>query len=113
MKTPCEIIVWNIVPVIRKEFAKNLIKKHGFNQKKIAEKLGITESAVSRYISGKRGVLEITDDEILEEIRKSTNIIAKENGSAVIDETCKICKLLQSKEFIEGVKKPDNYCGAI
>jgi predicted transcriptional regulator len=113
MKTPCEIIVWNIVPVIRKEFAKNLIENHGLNQKKVADKLGISESAVSRYISGKRGVLEITDNEILEEIRKSTDIIAKENGSAVIEETCKICKLLQSKQFIEGIKKPNNYCGVI
>ena len=112
MKTPCEIIVWNIVPVIRKEFAKNLIENHGLNQKKVADKLGITESAVSRYISGKRGILEITDDEILVEIKKSADIIAAENGSAVIEETCKICNLLQSKEFVEGIKKPNNYCGA-
>ena len=41
MKTPCEIIVWNIVPIIRKEFAKNLIENHGLNQRKVAEKLGI------------------------------------------------------------------------
>jgi predicted transcriptional regulator len=103
MKTPCEIIVWNIVPIIRKEFAKNLIVNHGFNQKKVADKLGVTESAVSRYVSGKRGILEITDDEILDEIRKSSNKIAKENGSIVIEETCRICRLLKSKEFVEGI----------
>ena len=103
MKTPCEIIVWNIVPIIRKEFAKNLIENHGLNQKKVADKLGITESAVSRYISGKRGILEITDDEILDEIKKSTNKIAAENGSVVIEETCRICRLLKSKEFVEGI----------
>ncbi len=103
MKTPCEIIVWNIVPIIRKEFAKNLIENHGLNQKKVADKLGITESAVSRYVSGKRGILEITDDEILNEIKKSSNKIAAENGSVVIEETCRICRLLKSKEFVEGI----------
>ena len=91
MKTPCEIIVWNVVPIIRKEFAKNLIKNHGLNQRKVADKLRITESAVSRYVSGKRGALEITDDEILEEIKKSTRRIAAENGSTVVEETCRVC----------------------
>jgi len=103
MKTPCEIIVWNVVPIIRKEFAKNLIENHGLNQRKVADKLGITESAVSRYLSGKRGILEITDEETLEEIKISSNKIATENGSAVIEETCRICRLLKSKEFVEGI----------
>ena len=103
MKTPCEIIVWNIVPIIRKEFAKNLIEYYGLNQREVADKLGITESAVSRYLSGKRGLLEITNDEILNEIKKSSNKIAAENGSTVIEETCRICRLLKSKEFVEGI----------
>ena len=42
MKTPCEIIVWDIVPIIRKEFAKNLIENNGLNQKEVAEKLVIS-----------------------------------------------------------------------
>jgi len=108
MKTPCEIIVWNIVPIIRKEFAKKLIENHGLTQRKTADKLGITEAAVSRYISGKRGVLEICDNEILKEIAESAKRIAQENKLSVIEETCRICKLLKSREFIEGI----NYaCG--
>jgi hypothetical protein len=103
MKTPCEIIVWNVVPIIRKEIAKNLIKNYGFTQRKTADKLGITEAAVSRYVSGKRGVLEIRDDEILKEIKESAKRIAKENGPAVIEETCRICRLLKSREFVEGI----------
>ncbi len=103
MKTPCEIIVWNIVPIIRKEFAKNLIENNNLNQREVADKLGITESAVSRYISGKRGILEITDDEILEEIKLSTKKIAAKNRQIVIEEICRICRLLRSKEFVEGI----------
>ena len=103
MKTPCEIIVWNIVPIIRREFAKNFIENHNLNQRKVADKLGITESAVSRYLSGKRGILEITDAEILDEIKISSNKIANENGSTAIEETCRICRLLKSIEFVEGI----------
>ena len=103
MKTPCEIIVWKVVPIIRKEFAKNLIKNHDLTQRKVANKLGITEAAVSRYVSGKRGLLEISDDEILKEVKESAKRIAKENGPTVIEETCRICRLLKSREFIDGI----------
>ena len=103
MKTPCEIIVWSIVPTIRKEFAKKLIENHDLTQRAVANKLGITEAAVSRYISGKRGALEITDDEISEEIKESAKRIVKENGTTVIEETCRICRILKSREFIDGI----------
>ena len=94
----CETAVWNILPAIRKEFARVLIEIHGFNQKKAAEVLGITEAAVSRYISGKRGYLEITDNKILREIQKSTNRIVKGNDRTVLVEICRICTLLKSSE---------------
>ena len=103
MKTPCEIIVWSVVPIIRKEFAKKLIENHDLTQRAVANKLGITEAAVSRYVSGKRGALEITDDEISEEIKESAKRIVKENGTTVIEETCRICRILKSREFIEGI----------
>ena len=103
MKTPCEIIVWNVVPVIKKEFAKNLVENHGLTQREVADKLGTTEAAISRYVLGKRGVLEITDNEILKEINESVKRIVKENGSPVIEETCRICRLLKSREFVEGI----------
>ncbi len=103
MKTPCEIIVWNVVPIIRKELAKSLIENHDLIQRAVAHKLGITEAAVSRYVSGKRGALEITDDEILEEIKESAKRIVKGNGNAIIEETCRICRILKSREFIDGI----------
>ena len=103
MKTPCEIIVWNVVPIIRKEFAKNLIENHNLKQRTVANKLGITEAAVSRYISGKRGAIEITDNEVLKEINKSAKRIKNTNGTTVIEETCRICRILKSREFIDGI----------
>jgi hypothetical protein len=103
MKTPCEIIVWQVLPIVRKELAKSLIENYGFTQKKVADKLGLTEAAVSRYLSGKRGKVEILDDNIMNEIRKSTERISKENGTVIIEETCRICNLFKSSGIIKGI----------
>ena len=103
MKTPCEIIVWQVLPVIRKEFAKKLVEDYDFSQKKAAQKLGVTEAAVSRYISGKRGSSEKLNKNISEEISKSVNRLALEDDTSVINEICRICGLLKSSEFFEGI----------
>lgn len=107
MKTPCEIIVWQILPVIRKELAKNLVGNHGLTQREAAKILGTTEASVSRYISGKRGHSEINDNEILNEIGESANRIFDGNGTSVIKETCKICNLIKSINSIDD----SDYCG--
>jgi len=103
MKTPCETIVWHVLPVIRKELTKNLVTNHGFTQRKTAARLGITDATVSRYLSGKRGNIDISNKRILKEITNSANAIAKGNKKTVIQETCRICSLLKSSGFIEGI----------
>ena len=108
MKLPCEIIVWEVLPIIRKEFAKSLIKDHGFTQRKAAEKLGLTEASISRYISNKRGEIKKLNKEIMKEIQKSTARIFKGNNKIVIKETCRICDLLKSEGFIDNFDTIDN-----
>jgi predicted transcriptional regulator len=51
---PQEIEVWYLIPALRKELAKILIKEFSLSQKKIADILGLTESAVSQYLKAKR-----------------------------------------------------------
>lgn len=99
-RTTCEYMMWNGLPVIRKEIAESMINDYGLTQKETAEKLGITPAAVCQYVSKKRGRFEIADKTIIKEIKISAqNIIEKGNG-LVINETCRICKLLRaSNEF--------------
>ena len=101
MKTPCEIFVWDILPMIRKEFAKNLIKDHGYTQRKTAETLGLTESAVSQYLSKKRGKKNILDQNLQKEIKKSVRKILKGNTKTVVVETCRICEFLKANQKFE------------
>jgi len=76
--------------------AKSLVSYYGFTQRKTAIKLGITEATVSRYLSGKRGNIDISNKTILKEISNSASKIAKGNKKIVIQETCRICDLLKS-----------------
>ena len=96
--TPCEYMMWNGLPVIRKEIAESIINNYGLNQKETAEKLGVTPAAICQYLSKKRGKIKIVDKSILVEINKSADrIIQNEGGTVVVPETCRICKILISK----------------
>jgi hypothetical protein len=97
-KAPCEVIVWDILPVIRKELAKTLIEKHGFTQRKAAAQLGLTEATVSRYISGKRGqtdLLKNLNGKFTKTLNAAAENIVKGDTQTVILETCRLCHLLQ------------------
>lgn len=52
---PQEIEVWYLLPALRREIARFLIKDFKLSQKKAAEILGVTEAAVSQYFKSKRG----------------------------------------------------------
>jgi len=94
MKIHCEEVVWYTLPIIRKELARSLIKDYGLTQRKAAEKLGITESAVSQYLSKKRGNFKTLNTIIKEEIKKSAKRIVKGDDKVMKVETCRICHLL-------------------
>ena len=89
---PQEIEVWYILPAIRREFAF-MMSKRGLRQKEIAEKLGITKSAVSQYIKHKRANKFTFDSQSEKAIEKSVGRIL--NNSNVIREMQKLCNLLK------------------
>ena len=74
---PQEIEVWYLIPALRKELVKIFIKDHNLSQKKSAETLGITESAVSQYLKSKRGGRILFSKKEIEQIKKSANKIVK------------------------------------
>jgi len=75
---PQEIEVWYLIPALRKEITKFIIKNFGKSQKDVSVILGISEGAVSQYLNSKRGSeLKFSKDE-LEEIGKAANKIIEE-----------------------------------
>ena len=80
-RTTCEYMMWNGLPVIRKEIAESMINDFGLSQKETARRLGITPAAVCQYLSGKRGRINITDEMILKEVRMSAKTIIEKKIS--------------------------------
>ena len=96
-RTPCEYILWNLLPAIRSEIARSMVNDFGINQKEAAAKLGITPPAVSMYLSNKRGNIKIRDKKIIKEIQVSAENIIKDENIDLIKETCRLCKIIKSK----------------
>lgn len=97
-QTPCECMIWNGLPAIRKEIAESMINNFGLSQKETAEKLGITPAAVCQYISRKRGRIDIVDENIVKEIDISAERIINNDGANLLSETCRICRILKSSD---------------
>lgn len=101
MRPPCEIVVWYVIPSIRSELAKELLKL-GMKQKEISQLLDITQPAVSQYISDKRGHGLKFD----ERTQNMIKILAKDlmeqnlNQGDVIRRVCDICKHIKAEEII-------------
>jgi predicted transcriptional regulator len=95
-RTTCEYMMWNGLPVIRKEIAESMITDYGLSQKETAKKLGITPAAVCQYLSKKRGRSEVSDKKILTEIKLSAKTIIENGDGNIIVETCRICKLIRT-----------------
>jgi len=94
--TPQEIEVHYIIPAIRREIAKEL-KKNGLDQKTIAEKLGVTEAAISQYISGKRASEICFNNKLTSQIKISTKNIIK--GEIFVKELQELLKLSKSERL--------------
>jgi len=88
--------MWHGFPVIRKKIAEVMMDDFGLSQKEAAEKLGVSSAAVCQYISRKRAKIELVDDDILNEIRRSAENIINGGNDRIITETCRLCKIIRS-----------------
>jgi predicted transcriptional regulator len=59
---PCEVASRSVVPAVKALMAKELVENHGLNQDQVAEILGISQSAVSKYTTQVRGCAVRIDD---------------------------------------------------
>jgi len=94
MESPCQKIVWDVLPAIRAAIAVELVKC-GVSQVEAARMLEIAPSAVSQYLSGKRGYrIEFEND-----VKRSIELLAQDlkEGKDVnlVKRTCEICRQLR------------------
>ena len=98
-QTPCEYILWNLLPSLRNEMARSMVDDFGLTQKEAAKKLGLRPAAVCMYLSDKRGKLNIKNEIILNEIKKSAENIIKDEKKDIVTETCRLCSIIKSERL--------------
>jgi hypothetical protein len=102
MQAPCQKIVWDVLPAIRAAIAVELVKC-GVSQIEASKMLEIAPSAVSQYISGKRGYRIEFEDEVKESIGCLAQDLKNGKVDNLVARICDICRRLR-----EG----DDQCGA-
>lgn len=95
---PQEIEVWYIIPALRRELAKSMVEL-GLTQKQIADKMALTEAAVSQYLSSKRAKEVIFSDAILNKIKGSAKRII-ENEENLVSEMVRLTNLTSVKHVM-------------
>jgi len=107
MRISCEVIVWYILPIIRREIASELVNTHGMSQAEVARRFGVTDAAISQYLKKKRGDSESIEHlrsypVFLGEMKKSAYAIAKENADFDL-ELCRLCAVVRSTGLLREV----------
>lgn len=99
MLMPCEVAVKSVVPSIRAYIATELTQSYNMKQTDVAELLGITQTAVSKYTTQVRGAVLKIDQ--TEEIRSVMRKIASQlaNGDITRQDLmvkfCDVCKTVR------------------
>lgn len=104
MRPPCEIVVKRLLPILRALVARELMSVYGWTQSETADKLGVTQPAVSSYLSLLES--EDTGQGDLEDLALLAKKISKGLASGemslsdTVMEVCRLCIRLKSGGFI-------------
>jgi hypothetical protein len=109
MKIPCEIVVWHILPLVRREIAKELVNEHGLSQAQVARMFGVTDAAISQYLKKKRGdnlMIENSAnyDKLLVEVKESARLMM-DGKSDFTNEMCRICRCVKDLGILKEIYK--------
>ena len=101
MLLPCEVAVRSVIPAIRSAIARELTQTFGLKQTEVAELLGITQTAVSKYTRFYRGtVIEVQRIEETRVILKETVYLlanGQMNKYELSEKLCTICGIIREK----------------
>jgi len=101
MLAPCEVAVKSVIPAIRAYVAKELTQTYDMKQTDVALILGITQTAVSKYLNNVRGqAIRIDHTEAIQnKMNKIASKIAerKVSGPQLMLEFCDVCKAVRQR----------------
>jgi predicted transcriptional regulator len=98
---PCEVGVKTVLPAIKALIARDIMENYGMKEKQVAEILGLSQSAISRYTTRNRGNILILENEL--EVKKivsqmTTFLIYEPHKKKEIFELfCSACTTIRKK----------------
>jgi len=99
MILPCEVAVKSVIPAIRSAIARELTQSYGLKQKEVAQLLGVTQTAVSKYTNHCRGaVLEVRELEGAQRVLKETVFLLANgdmNKYELAEKVCLVCEMIR------------------
>ena len=96
---PEELVVKSALPALRASIAKKLISEYGFTQIKVAELLGVTQTAISYYLGNKRG--SRAQDSVQDEtVKKTISEIARMLSQKEVDRRAVSTKFSDALRYI-------------
>ena len=96
MKLPCQSIVWNVLPAIRAAIAEEL-NNMGVAQLEAARLLDMTPSAISQYLTGKRGYRIVFEGEVKESINRLAQDLKAGRVDDLASRICGICAQIREE----------------
>jgi len=97
MKSPCQEVVWDVLPAIRAAIVSELVQ-NGVSQLEAARMLDIAPSAVSQYLSKKRGYRIVFEEEVKRSVQKLAKDLVAGTVDDVVPRICEICRQLREGE---------------
>lgn len=101
MLAPCEVAVKTVSPAIRALLAKTLLEKHDLKETQVAEILGVTQSAVSKYHKNVRGTTIKIENipEIQTIANQMITLLLKSpvEQAEIINLFCQACSIIRKK----------------
>ena len=98
---PCEVGVKTVLPAIKAVMARSIVEKRGLNEKQTADILGLSQSAVSRYVGRERGNLLNLEDttEVVTLIDQMVNYLIErpDNKTEFLKLFCQTCQTIREK----------------
>jgi len=107
MRLPCEIVIMDVLPVIRKELAVRLVETHKMTKTNVARMFNVSGTAISQYTHGMRGngpmIMDFPQyDAFMNEIYGSAANIASGDGD-VMNELCRLCDIAKHMGLAEHI----------
>jgi len=101
------MIVVDILPIVRKELALELIKTHNIKKSYVARLFNVSGTAISQYVHGSRGNRTILEnsplyDDLMNEIKLSAQRLAAQK-TEIINELCGLCAFVKRMGLVDMV----------